>query len=522
MLNFDNQLIEGSTLYLKDISKTFGGTKALDSVELLLLPGEIHGLIGQNGSGKSTLIKILAGYHEPDKGGQLWINGESVALPIHPGEFTKYGMSFVHQDLGLVADLTVLENLLIGKLSNSSNWHINWAEERRRALKIFKKYKINIDINATIANIGPVQRAMLAIVRAVEDINSNETAQKKKRGLLVLDEPTVFLPKTEVNMLFRLVREISAEGISVLFVSHDIDEVKELTDEFTVLRDGKKILRAKTTEYKTSQIVEKILGEEVQLYKIEERAEEYYNLKSGIVADKIRGDLIKEISFNVHDGEILGITGLEGSGFEELPYLLFGERPEKSGTLKIGEKVFKLEDMTPEKAVIEKMALIPADRQNKGSIGELYVKENMLMQVLDKFNKYKLKLREMDKKSYETMEKFRVLPRDPNLNFSQLSGGNQQKVLMAKWMLGKSRLLILHEPTQGVDIGARQQIYKHIETAANSGAAVLCCSSDYEQLEQICNRVIVLVRGMVSMELKGRDITKARLAHLCYDSATNQ
>lgn len=518
MLDYGNQKIKDSSLYVNNLSKTFGGTKALNSVELLLMPGEIHGLLGQNGCGKSTLIKVLAGYHQPDSGGELWVNGESVPLPINPGEFSKYGMGFVHQDLGLVMDLTVLENFMLGKLSTNSSWRINWVDERKNAKATLERYGIDIDLDMQLINIGPVERAMLAIVRAVEDINTRSGGGPTK-GLLVLDEPTVFLPRTEVDVLFDLVRKIVKQGFSVLFVSHDIDEVKELTNTFTVLRDGQMIIRGVTSEYSKEQIVEKIIGKEVELYAKKESAEGCYDGKPQVVVNNISGKLLKRLSFDIYKGQVLGVTGLEGSGFEELPYVFFGATEERSGTLKLGEEEFDLEKITPEIAVKSKMALIPADRQNKGSVGELLVKENMLMQVMESFNKIKLNLRKMDRVSYDTMGKFKVHPNDPNLNFSQLSGGNQQKVLMAKWMLGKSKLLILHEPTQGVDVGARQEIYKHIEAAANEGASVLCCSSDYEQLVQICDRVIVLVRGEICAELRGCDLNGPYLAQLCYDNS---
>lgn len=520
MPEFDIKQVESSTLYLKNVSKTFGGTKALRSVELKLMPGEIHGLLGQNGCGKSTLIKVLSGYHAPDAGGELWINGESVSLPIPPGGFTKYGMSFVHQDLGLVHDLTVLENLCIGKISTEDSWHINWKEEREKAVKIFEKYKINISPDAYVASLGPVEKAMLAIVRAVEDIHSNELAMKKKRGLLVLDEPTVFLPRTEVDVLFKLVRDVASEGISVLFVSHDIDEVKELTDVFTVFRDGMNVGSGVTAEFETDQIVEVILGQKLERYEVSTTIEEGDDIAAdGAVIENLKGTLLKNASFTVHKGEVLGITGLVGSGFEEVPYLLFGADAKQSGTMTLGGKRFDLSKFNPTMAVKNRMALIPADRPNKGAVGNLLVKENMLMQVLHKFSPYCLNHKAMDKQCHKTVEDFDVRPRNIELNFSQLSGGNQQKVLMSKWILADCELMILHEPTQGVDIGARQQIYKQIENAAKAGTAVICCSSDYEQLEQICNRVIVLIRGEIARELRGSEITKTYLTQLCYETA---
>lgn len=516
----EREKINTSMLYLRNVSKTFGGTQALKSVELQIMPGEIHGLLGQNGCGKSTLIKILAGYHAPDPGGELWIKGEKVPLPLSPGEFAQYGMSFVHQDLGLVTDLTVLENLCLNRISVSSAAYIDWSKERQRAIEIFEKYQIDLDPNAYVASLASVERAMLAIVRAVEDIKSNESAVANKRGLLVLDEPTVFLPRTEVDTLFNLVRNVAAEGISVLFVSHDIDEVKELTTMFTVLRDGKNVGSEKTEDFDTSGIVAMILGEELQRYEMESKGEKADDDSiPAVIVENLHGEILKSISFKVREGEVLGITGLVGSGFEEVPYVLFGHYATRSGTVSIKGVTYDIEKLEPEKAVQNaKMALIPADRPNLGGIADLLIKENLLMQVMSRYNSMRLNHKRMDADSHEVVEQYEVHPRDPELNFSQLSGGNQQKVLLAKWMLAEPDLLILHEPTQGVDVGARQQLYRHIEAAAKRGTAVLCCSSDYEQLEQICDRVLVLVRGRVSTELMGAEITKARITQLCYDS----
>lgn len=517
MLDVDNKQIAASTLYARNISKTFGGTQALKSVEILINPSEIMGLVGQNGCGKSTLIKIFAGYHNPDEGGELWINGERVSLPLSPGEYTKYGMSFVHQDLGLVNDLTVLENFCLNKISTSSSMYIDWKAEKKHAEEVFKRYKIYLDPEAYVASLSSLERAMLAIIRAVEDIRSNEIAMKKKRGLLVLDEPTVFLPRTEVDVLFNLVRNIAAEGISVLFVSHDIDEVKELTTCLTVLRDGRNVGTEKTANVDNAKIIELILGETLQRYQMESRELPVESDVPSVEIKELRGDIVNSISFSVREGEVLGITGLMGSGFEEVPYLLFGATANQSGKIIFEGQEIDLARFSPGQAVQSRMALIPSDRPVNGAVADLLVKENLMMQVMDKFNAYRLQHRKMDQVSKETINKYRVTPSDPNLNFSQLSGGNQQKVLLAKWMLAEPKLLILHEPTQGVDVGARQQLYKHIEAAAKKGTAVLCCSSDYEQLEQICNRVLILHHGKITNELVGEEVTKNRITHLCFD-----
>ena len=504
------------TLFLTGVSKTFGLSRALDNVNLMIKPGEIHGLLGQNGCGKSTLIKILAGFHQPDRGGSLHIGGHRVRLPLEPGEYNQYGMSFVHQDLGMISSLTVFENLRIKQIT-SKHLHINWAMERKRSRQILNRYNLVIDLDAPVDSLGQVEKAMLAIVRAVDDIQSN--AKAKGSGLLILDEPTVFLPQTEVDKLFALIREVAAEGISVLFVSHDLDEVMEITDAVTVLRDGKNSGEAVTEQITKDRIIEMILGKNLTAYEMTQGEIRTAVSRDSIRFEEIKGEILKGVNFDVRPGEVVGLTGLVGSGFGELPYVLVGTNKQRSGRIVMENRDIKLESFSPQKAVRDKIALIPADRPNKGGIRDLQVEENLMMQVHYKHRPWNLKKKRMYKESVNLIRQYEVHPDDPNMQFGQLSGGNQQKVLLAKWLQDDPRLLILHEPTQGVDIGARQQVFKNIDNAAKKGTAVLCASSDYEQLAQICDRVLIFVKGRIIKELKGIEITKERITRFCFESA---
>lgn len=509
-------------LYLKNISKTFGTTRALNNVTLKILHGEIHGLLGQNGCGKSTLIKILAGFHEPDEGGELFINGTRVGLPLAPGEFKEYGISFVHQDLGLVPNLTVLENWTLGEIAYSPSLKINWKEKKRKMQQVFSNYEFSIDFDATIINLSPVEKAMLAILRAVEDIKSNSFVIENKCGLLVLDEPTVFLPRTAVDILFKLVRKIASEGIGIIFVSHDLDEVKELTDSFTVLRDGYNVGDGKTNELTKDEIIKMILGEELVLYQSKDKKNiNKQQDKESMYIKNLKGNIVVSESFEIKKGEVLGITGLAGSGFEEIPLLLFGaNQPQNEGYLQINTKKINLKDFNPQKAVRSKMALIPADRLNAGAIASLSIEDNMMMQSLHRYNPMKIRMKAMREKSMQLVSEYEVYPNNVETNLGQLSGGNQQKVILAKWIQENPDLLILHEPTQGVDIGARQQIYRIIEHAVKQNhTSVVCCSSAYEELEQICDRVLIMVKGRIIKELVGKEITKENITKLCYETA---
>ena len=504
------------TLKITGLVKHFGGVKALKGVDLEIQPGEVHGLLGENGCGKSTLIKVLAGFHNPDEG-ELELHGHKVKLPLHPGQFRALGMSFVHQDLGLVPSLTVIENLLIAELANPKRPVISWGKARREARRTFAKYGISLDPSALVGDLLPVERALLAIVRAVEEMRSDEA--HAKGGLLILDEPTVFLPKTGADKLFSLVREITATGASVLFVSHDLDEVAEVTDRVTVLRDGLNVGTIVTREAKAGEIIEMIIGR--KLTALEAQAHDVSGKPLRATVRDLKGDILEPLSLDIHEGEVLGVTGLAGSGFEEIPYLMFGAWSAKSGRLGLDGNDLDLTRMQPSRAIALGVALIPADRQKDGSVGSLSIAENMTLQVLKEyFNGVRLDRRSMMRKSQGLMTEYDVRPNDPRLNYGQLSGGNQQKALLAKWMQTDPSLLLLHEPTQGVDVGARQQIYTMIRAAAEKGMAVVCASSDYEQLATICDRVYVFGRGQVVATLTGSEVTKERITEQCYNSVS--
>ena len=498
---------------VRHLSKHFGGARALDGVDLTVLPGEVHGLLGQNGSGKSTLIKILAGYHAPEPGGELRVNGEQVRLPLRPGQFRELGMSFVHQDLGLIPSLTVTENLRLGELASTRRWHISWARERARALDLFGRYGLRLNPAARVADLSPIDRALLGIVRAVEEMRAGRPPQAG-RGLLVLDEPTAFLPRQGTDQLFALVREIVAGGDSVLFVSHNLDEVLRITDRVTVLRDGRVVGVATTAGATEAQLVELIIGRTLGPAAAHQGFAQA--AQPAIAIDGLRGGALRDVQISVGRGEVLGIAGLLGSGLEDLPYLLFGARPAEAGTIAIGGQQRSLPGLTPLEAIRMGMALVPADRQQDGSIGSLSVEDNITMRVIERyFKRMYLDRPSLRRDARGLIERFGVRPARPDMDYASLSGGNQQKVLLAKWLQTSPALLLLHEPTQGVDVGARQQIYQVIREAAATGTAVICASADYEQLADICDRVLILARGRVVRELLGTEISKDRIAEHC-------
>ncbi|SEQ25490.1 monosaccharide ABC transporter ATP-binding protein, CUT2 family [Faunimonas pinastri] len=503
-------------LVLSNLSKTFGGQRALDNAALEVRQGEVHGLLGQNGSGKSTLIKVLAGFHAPDPGARLEICGEDVAMPLAPGAFRRHRISFVHQHLGLVPSLTVVENLLIGRLAEEQLWGISWARERRRAAERFASYGLSIDPAAPVSDLSPVQRALLAIVRATGEIRADGKGEDaagpaQGNGLLILDEPTPFLPRRDVDQLFRVVRAVVAEGASVIFVSHDVDEVMEITDRATILRDGKVAGALVTKEATRQDFIDAIIGRRIAFAERPATPESREPVTASV--RDLSGGTVADFSLEVRRGEVVGLTGLIGSGYDEVSYLLFGARRARSGILELGTDRLDLSSLDPRRAIREGVVLIPGDRPNAGAVGALPVVDNVTMPVLDtRFRPWWLSRSRMAQSARDLGRHYEVRPADPTLNMAALSGGNQQKVLLAKWLQNSPRLVLLDEPTQGVDIGARQTVFRHIADAASQGAAVLCASSDYEQLAAICNRVLIFAGGRVVAELTGAEITKDNIA----------
>jgi ribose transport system ATP-binding protein len=505
-------------LVLRNLSKTFGGAHALKSVDLTVAAGEVHGLLGQNGSGKSTLIKILSGYHQPEPGAQIEVFGRPMPPVADPGDFRKFGLAFVHQHLGLVPSLSVLENLRIGEFATDPRWAINWRAERERARRTFERYELDIDPGAIVAELPQVTRALLAIVRAMEDIEADQE-ERGVPGLLVLDEPTPFLPRVGVEQLFDLVRRVVKRGASVIFVTHDVDEVMEITDRATVLRDGVVAGTLTTRDAQRDEFVERIIGSRVVPYHMSPRHLE--DRPADVVIEGLSGGTLRDVSLKLHRGEVLGLTGLIGTGFDEVLALLFGARRAAAGTLKVGEHSYAAPAMTPAAAIAAGIAFLPADRLGESGIGGLSVADNAMLPVLDEFMRGGFLSRPaMTARTRELGEVYQVRPNVPGMLLEGLSGGNQQKVLLYKWLQTKPKLLLLDEPTQGVDVGARQKLLMAIGEAAEAGTTVIVASTDYEQLEQICDRVLIFARGEVIRELHGSEISKSRIAEQCYQSMT--
>ncbi len=490
----------------RHISKTFAGRAVLDDFDLEIMPGEVHGLVGQNGSGKSTFIKIIAGYYEPDPNpdASLAIRGQDVSLPLKAGESGKLGLAFVHQDLGLVETATVLENINVRRYRTGFGWRIPWRRERRHVRQILEKFGLRISPDAPIDSLRQVDRAQVAIVRAFDQLSEVD------RGLLVLDEPTPYLPRDGIDRVFQTVREVAARGVGVLFVSHRLEEVFDLTTRVTILRDARIVDCLPTADLDEQKLIERILG-----FALEELYPEPHVPAEGVVlsVEHLSGPEVLDVSFRLHRGEILGVTGLLGMGWDRLPYLLFGAERAAAGSLQVGSTSVDLAGgLTPPRAIELGLAFLPANRLGDGSLQSASVKENLTLATLGSyFSSGLLRHRRERDRASSLLHEFDVRPPDPDRIISTLSGGNQQKVLVAKWFETNPRVLLLHEPTQGVDVGARAAILKRIRDAAAAGAAVMLASSEYEDLPHLCDRVIVFRGGRAVSELHGPSLTHERI-----------
>ena len=501
-------------LAVRRLTKRFGGALALSDVSLDVARGEVHGLLGSNGSGKSTLIKVLSGFHAPEPGAGVSLYGRPVPLPISGARARALGLAFVHQNLGLIGSLSVAENLSLTRLAAETNWRLSWRALNTRAAEAFERYHLALDPRAPVATLSPVDQALLAIVRAAEDLAEATDAHAARPGVLVLDEPTPFLPRSGVDELFALVRRCVAGGASVIFVSHDVDEVRAITDRATILRDGKVAATVTTADTPHERFVEHIVGRRLEAYA--GRAKSRPASAPTVRIERLQGARVGPASFALARGEILGLTGLIGSGFDDVAARLIGARQGTRGRLDLDGEAIDLAHIRPHDAVRHGIAYLPADRLGEAGVGSLPVADNIALPLYDRLaGRFGLTDRSVGAHASAQAKAANVKPNAPELPLAALSGGNAQKALVAKWLQTKPRLLLLDEPTQGVDVGARQAIWDALDAAAGEGAAILVASTDYEQLALICHRVLVFSRGSVVRELAGAALTKEAIATQC-------
>ena len=472
---------------VRNLHKRFGATYALRGVDLVLKGGCVHALLGANGCGKSTLVKVLAGYHSADSG-----------EIIRPSAVGETSIAFVHQDLGLVGPLTVTENLAFATGFQTRMGAIKWAEEHRRAERILQEYKIDCSPREAVSALGPAEQTMIAIARAMSSLPT-------RGGVLVLDEPTARLPVNEADRLIQLVRLLKTRGVAVLYITHRLDEVLQLADEVTVLRDGVRVHCGPIQSLGRNELVRLIVGKNVETIKHVARSTKSFGSDLLAVAD-LSGQRVQQVSLSIEPGELLGIARLVGSSRSELGRLIFGLQRPTSGKI-----TFQKEDLinhSSEDAVAGGMGYVPQERA-KGIFGGLSVEENTILANLQSvMARFGVSTSRSKQAATDVVSQFQVKAESLDVPIEALSGGNQQKVSLGKWLRRNTKLMILDEPTQGIDVGARTEIFHVIRRLARErGIGALVLDSDLDILAEHCDRVLVMARGRIVKAFEGAALT---------------
>jgi ribose transport system ATP-binding protein len=489
---------------IRQMSKTFGSTRALRGLDLDLRGGEVHALCGQNGSGKSTLIKILSAYYEPDEGAELALDGISVPLPLQAGHGDALGIRVVHQDLGLALGLSVLDNLYIDGYPTGRGGLVAWRAARKSARELLSRFHLDVPLSAIVATLNPAERAMLAIARAMHP------GDKAATRLLILDEPTAHLPKADVELLMRALQVAKDNGVAILIVTHRLSEVLDYADRATVLRDGVNVGTLRGGDLQQVALVELMLGRKLdnQYPHVARQHDTELLTVRGLSVGRATA-----VDLTLHEGEILGVTGLVGSGFEDLPYGIFSASDSRGAITYAGETVAW---RRPQDAIDAGVALIPAERIGQAGVSNASLLENATLPSMRSRMRGPLIDRVAETRFVSRiLQDYDVRPAGGvERPLGSLSGGNQQKILLAKWLEMQPRVILLHEPTQGVDIGSRRQIFEFLVDAAGRGAGILFASADQADLVNLCHRVLVFSRGSVVAELSGNALTEERIAEL--------
>jgi ribose transport system ATP-binding protein len=484
-------------LCLRRVSKVFPGQVALAEVDLALLPGRMHGLVGQNGSGKSTLIKIMAGYHVPEGGAE----GRLGDLPFRfgsPGFSHAAGLRFIHQDLGLVDELSVIDNLALG-VGYHSRWWISLRRAERLARRTLTDIGIDVDVRKPVGGLTAVEKTMVAVARALDG----------SPRVLVLDEPSTALSRPDIDRLFAMVRRVLANETAVLLVSHSIDEVLRECDTVTVLRDGSVVASAPSASVTREALVELIVGRPLDASRRSARRK-----AADVVlrVEELQGETVRDLSFAVGRGEIVGFAGVVDSGRSEVMYLLGGARPRLGGRVTL--EVDHLENLSPIEAKAHGIAFVASDRQRESAIPSMRARDNVTLgRAINGGRLGWISDSSERTEAARWMGTVGVTPLDPDRLMTLFSGGNQQKIVLARVFRQAPRLLVIDQPLQGVDIGAKASLCRQLRAGAADGLSILVASSDAEDLVALCDRVIVLHRGRIGAELIGSEISVDAINH---------
>ncbi len=484
---------------VRDLTKTFPGLRALDALSLDVHRGEVVAVVGQNGSGKSTLVKILARVLSADSGE---VDLRSATGETLTGPAALEHLHFIHQDLGLIPALSTIENLDLGRsLGRGALAPVRIRAERRAVEDLIARFGDPFDVQAPVASLSAAEQRIVAIARAL-------SGWKHADNVLVLDEPTVALPGSEVSRLFDAVRRVAREGAGIIFISHRLDEVLDLADRIVVLRDGRLVADVETTAVDHDELVRLITGRELAQARLAPRdlaGEPVLSVRH------LAGAGVVDASIDLSPGEIVGVGGLLGSGQEHFAGLLFGALKRTAGDIRFAGEPLDQDD--PHEAIKLGLAFIPADRRARGAIMEMYASENL---TLPRLAPLRRRFGRLDSKSERTevdawTRRVELSPPDPDRPLNLFSGGNQQKVVLAKWLRNDPSILLLDEPTQGVDVGAKASIYDLIANAAQDGAAVLVASSDMKELAFLCDRVLIMREGRVARTLDKSALSEVNL-----------
>jgi ABC-type sugar transport system ATPase subunit len=466
-------------LSIENISKSFPGVKALSDVSFAVQSGEVHALVGENGAGKSTLMKILSGVYQPDSGRLAW---QGSPLVLHsPADAQQRGITTIFQEFNLMPDLTVAENVLINREPRNRFGLIDWRAMNTRTRELLRLLEMDIDPDRLVRSLTVAQQQVVEIVKALA-VDSR---------LLIMDEPTAALNPTEVSHLFRTVERLKARGTSVIFISHRLDEVLHISQRVTVMKDGKVVATQPTEGLTKKEIVRQMVGRGI---------EDIFPAKTNpsdeclLHVEMLCTPTVQNVSFRLHAGEILGFVGLEGHGQRELARALFGLERITSGEVRLGDMRFRAKN--PPTAIHQGIAFISDDRKVDGLALKLGLRENVALPNLKSLNRAGFVTHQRERQSVgEMVQALGVRSSGLEQEVRQLSGGNQQKTVLAKWLLNNPRILIFVEPTRGIDIGAKVEIYQLIHELARKGTGIIVVSSELIEVLGLCHRIMVMRNG---------------------------
>jgi len=480
-------------LQIEDISKAFPGVQALTGVSFSVTAGEVHALVGENGAGKSTLMKILAGVYQPDSGQIIWDGG--LLRLNNPADAQRQGIRIIYQEFNLLPDLTVAENVLLNREPRTRLGFIDWNAMYQRTRELLAVLETDIDPEASVRSLTVAQQQIVEIVKALEE----------EARLIIMDEPTAALNPTEVEHLFGAIHRLVAGGTTVIFISHRLDEVLHISDQVTVLKDGQLVASQPTVGLTKNEIVRQMVGrglEDIFPPRCKSTSEQPLLDVRGLSTPDLT-----DISFCLYPGEVLGFAGLEGHGQREVARALFGLEPLRSGEIRVGGKLLRLD--SPRAAINAGIVFISDDRKLEGLAPLLAVRENVALPNLKNFSRYGF-VRRTSERQVVSAKVEQIGVKTPTIEQAVrlLSGGNQQKTVLTKWLIGQPRILIFAEPTRGIDIGAKVEIYRLMGKLAAGGAGIIMVSSELLELIGMSSRIIVMRDGAVTAELPGDSATE--------------